>query len=49
LKKDRFELLAVSKANPQVTEKLKAYIVQMKQSIENDPLRSKDVGSPNKF
>jgi arylsulfatase A-like enzyme len=49
LKKDRFEVHEVSKANPQVTEKLKAYIVQMKQSIENDPLRPKDVGSPNKF
>ncbi len=49
LKKDRFEVHEVSKANPQMTGKLKAYIVQMKQSIENDPLGPKDVGSPNKF
>jgi arylsulfatase A-like enzyme len=39
LKTDLYEVDDVSKKNPEVTEKLKAYIREMKKSIEQDPLR----------
>jgi arylsulfatase A-like enzyme len=47
LKIDRFEVNEVSKANPEIVNKLKTYILEMKKSIELDPLRPKDVSAPN--
>jgi arylsulfatase A-like enzyme len=47
LKIDRFEVNEVSKTNPKIAEKLKSYILEMKMSIEKDPLRPKDVSAPN--
>ena len=47
LKNDRFEVNEISKTNPEIVNKLKAYILEMKVSIENDPLRPKNVSAPN--
>jgi len=41
LKTDLYEVEDVSKNNPEVTVRLKAYIKEMKKSIKDDPLRPK--------
>lgn len=47
LKSDPYEVREVSKENLEIVENLLGFIQEMKVSIEEDPLRPRDVSSPN--